>query len=92
MRKLLGKYVCAGKIPPLVGLLPVSPSLTQRAPGPLCFVTNTVSLGEGETKAFHPLPELPRHIHQEVGTNILLCRSEYCFKTRTGTSEHLFSP
>ena len=54
MRKLLGKYVCAGKIPPLVGLLPVSPSLTQRAPGPLCFVDQHGQLGRVRDEGISP--------------------------------------
>lgn len=56
------------------------------------LMTNMVNLGEEEMKAFHPLPKLPRHTPREVGTNTLLCSSEYWFKTKKGTSKHLFSP
>lgn len=55
------------------------------------LVTNMVNLGEEEMKAFHPLPKLPRYTHRKVGTNTPLCRSEYWFKTKKGTSKHLFS-
>ena len=93
MRKMLGKYVYARKIPSLVGLLPVSSSLTQHSPGFLCFPHDQNGQRGGMRWRHFILCPSYRGTHTERWSQThFLAGQKARFKTKKGPSQHLFTP